>query len=90
VFEVLWATALQQNIPRDALSRVASYDWLGSLALTPLALLLAGTLAATLGLSSALWISAALGACVSVGLLDPQIRNLRAGRPGEPVTTPAE
>ena len=51
VFEVLWATALQQNIPREALSRVASYDWLGSLALTPIALLAAGALAATIGLS---------------------------------------
>lgn len=36
VFEVLWQTALQQNIPSESLSRVSAYDWLGSLALTPL------------------------------------------------------
>jgi predicted MFS family arabinose efflux permease len=80
VFEVLWATALQQNIPREALSRVASYDWLGSLALTPIALAAAGALAATIGLSGAIWVSAVLGAAGTLGFLDPQIRNLRAGR----------
>jgi predicted MFS family arabinose efflux permease len=82
VFEVLWATALQQNIPREALSRVASYDWLGSLALTPIALVAAGALAATIGLSGAIWVSAVLGAAGTLGFLDPQIRNLRAGRDG--------
>jgi hypothetical protein len=81
VFEVLWQTALQQNIPREALSRVASYDWLGSLALTPLALAVAGALAASIGLSAAIWVSAALGLAGVLALLDPQVRGLRAGRP---------
>jgi predicted MFS family arabinose efflux permease len=81
VFEVLWQTALQRNIPRDALSRVASYDWLGSMALTPVALAGAGALAATVGLTAAIWVCAALGALSTLGLLDPQIRGLRAGRP---------
>jgi predicted MFS family arabinose efflux permease len=89
VFEVLWATALQQNIPREALSRVASYDWLGSLALTPIALVAAGARAATIGLSGAIWVSAVLGAAVTLGFLDPQIRNLRAGRGGDAAEQPA-
>jgi len=88
VFEVLWATALQQNIPRDALSRVSSYDWLGSLALSPIALVAAGALAATIGLDGAIWVSAVFGAAVTLGLLDPQIRHLRAGRDGGTAVRP--
>jgi predicted MFS family arabinose efflux permease len=88
VFEVLWSTALQQNIPREALSRVAAYDWLGSLALTPLALAAAGALAATIGLSGAIWISAVLAAAGMCGFLDPQVRNLRAGRASEASSLP--
>jgi hypothetical protein len=80
VVEVLRSTALQQNIPREPLSRVSSYDWLGSLASTPIALAGAGALAATIGLSGAIRISAALGAAGTWGFLDPQVRTLRAGR----------
>ncbi len=89
VFEVLWQTALQQHVPRDALSRVASYDWLGSMALTPVALAGAGALAAAIGLSASIWVCAALGALSSLGLLDPQVRDLRAGRPVGGMPQPA-
>ena len=36
LFDVWWQTALAQRIPAHALSRVSSYDWMGSLALLPL------------------------------------------------------
>ncbi|HET7901365.1 MAG TPA: MFS transporter [Candidatus Nanopelagicales bacterium] len=78
VFEIMWITSLQQHVPQESLSRVSSYDWLGSLALTPVALALAGPLAGWLGLQGALWVCAALGAAACLGLLDPQIRGLRA------------
>jgi MFS family permease len=78
IFEIMWITALQQHIPEESLSRVSSYDWFGSLALTPVALALAGPLVAWLGLQGALWLCAALGATACLGLLDPQIRRLRA------------
>ncbi|MFN8148973.1 MAG: MFS transporter [Candidatus Nanopelagicales bacterium] len=78
VFEILWVTSLQQHVPPESLSRVSSYDWLGSLALTPLALAAAGPLAAWLGLQGALWVCAVLGAATCLALLDPQIRGLRA------------
>ena len=78
VFEVLWQTTLQQQIPPESLSRVASYDWLGSLALTPIALATAGTLVAAVGLDRALWISGLLGAAASLGILDPEVRGVRA------------
>ena len=38
----LWFTALQERIPRQALSRVSSYDWLGSIAFQPAGFALAG------------------------------------------------
>jgi MFS family permease len=78
VFEILWSTSLQQHVPPEALSRVASYDWFGSLALTPVALAAAGPLAAAIGLEAALWVSCALCAVATLALLDPQVRGLRA------------
>jgi predicted MFS family arabinose efflux permease len=78
VFEILWSTSLQQHIPPASLSRVASYDWFGSMALTPVALAAAGPLAAGIGLGPALWVSCALCSVTAVALLDPQVRRLRA------------
>lgn len=49
LFMVWWETALTENIPPHAISRVSSYDWMGSLALAPVGYLLAGPLAAELG-----------------------------------------
>ena len=49
VFEVLWMTALQEHIPGDKLSRVTSYDALGSFVLGPLGLLAVGPVAAAAG-----------------------------------------
>jgi len=42
LFDVWWLTALAERIPPDKLSRVASYDWMFSLALLPVGYLLAG------------------------------------------------
>jgi len=42
IFGVLWDTATQQEIPQEKLSRVTSYDALGSFALIPLGLAAAG------------------------------------------------
>jgi predicted MFS family arabinose efflux permease len=78
VFEVLWQTTLQQQIPPESLSRVASYDWFGSLSLTPLALIAAGALEAWLGLEGALWVCGILGAAAGLAILDPMVRGVRA------------
>lgn len=45
LFGVWWQTALAQQIPPAALSRVTSYDWMGSLALLPVGYVLVGLLA---------------------------------------------
>lgn len=46
IFGINWETALQENIPEDKLSRVSSYDMLGSFAAIPLGQVLAGVAAA--------------------------------------------
>jgi predicted MFS family arabinose efflux permease len=78
VFEVLWQTTLQQQIPAESLSRVSSYDLFGSLSLTPLALLAAGALESWLGLEGALWVCWVLGAASSLAILDPSVRGVRS------------
>ncbi len=90
VFEVLWQTALQQHIPRESLSRVSAYDWLGSTAFVPLGLAVTGAVVAWVGLDDALWICAVLTSLGVLGLLEPQVRQLRAGRPRADGAVPAE
>lgn len=41
LFGALWHTTLQSKVPEDQLSRMFSYDWLGSLGLLPLGYLIA-------------------------------------------------
>ena len=74
----LWFTALQERIPREALSRVSSFDWLGSIALQPAGFALAGPLAAVIGVPATLLGSAVVqaSACVAVSL-SPSVRGLR-------------
>lgn len=78
VFGVSWMTALHQEIPEDKLSRVAAYDWFGSVALVPLATALAGPAETVFGRTSALWGCATLIVVVTAAVLCvPDVRNLR-------------
>jgi predicted MFS family arabinose efflux permease len=89
VFGVNWITALQQHVPRQVLSRVSSYDALGSFVFIPLGLVIAGPLAARLGVTETLWLFLAIGlASVGAALLSRDVRTLR--RVDEPVYTDAE
>jgi MFS family permease len=73
----LWQTALQERIPREALSRVVSYDWLGSLVLMPLGFAVAGPLANGIGIDATLWLAAALLFVSSVAVaLVPGVRRI--------------
>jgi MFS family permease len=79
VFSVLWETALQTHIPPARLSRVSSYDSLGSFIFTPVGAALAGPLALALGgVRGGLWVVtvAMLAPTVAV-LLVPDIWRLR-------------
>ena len=60
IFAVCWDTTMQQQIPGDMLSRVYSYDMLGSIALVPIGLAVVGPLADAIGTQEALYAAAAL------------------------------
>ena len=52
-FGVMWDTAMQQQIPQDRLSRVSSYDAIGSFVFIPIGAALAGPVAAAIGIAQA-------------------------------------
>jgi MFS family permease len=80
VFNTLWETTLQEQVPPHARSRVSSYDWFGSLALQPIGYVLIGPLAAGVGVSSALYICAVLETAALVPLY--AVREIRMMAPG--------
>lgn len=90
LFTVLWQTTMQREIPPAALSRVSSYDALGSLMLGPLGLVLAGPAAESFGPHPALIGCGAVMVMTTLfALCFPGVRQLEApvARPG--VTAPA-
>jgi MFS family permease len=64
-----WFTMLQQHVPEHARSRVSSYDWLVSLVFQPLGFLLAGPLAAWIGMTATLVGAAVIGLLANYGVL---------------------
>jgi MFS family permease len=82
----LWMTALQRNVPEHALSRISSFDWLGSVALNPIGYALIGPVAAAVGTSQTLAVAGLLNivVCLSV-LLVPSVRHIGMN---PPVTVP--
>jgi MFS family permease len=92
VFSVNWATTMQQEIPPAMLSRLSSYDALGSFALAPVGTAVAGPLAASFGTPAVLAAGAMLIAVLTVPvLLVPEVRHLErrapdgSGQPGTPL-----
>ncbi|MEV0727149.1 MFS transporter [Polymorphospora sp. NPDC050346] len=83
IFGVLWETSLQREIPPDALSRVSSYDALGSLMFGPVGLLVAGPAAAVFGARPTLIACAGLIVLATLAALcSPGVRNMRLSDPG--------
>jgi MFS family permease len=77
IFGVLWDTAMQQEIPQEKLSRLYSYDALGSWALMPTALAVLGPVAAWVGTRTTLLACAVLVvAATSPVLLSRDVRTL--------------
>ena len=73
----LWSTALQRKVPRDSLSRVSSFDAMGSMMFRPVGLAIAAPLSTFFGIENFLQILAAITVVVIiVPLLDPQVRNM--------------
>lgn len=88
-FGALWNTVLQEQIPPRALSRVSSYDWLGSFAFLPIGYVVVGFAAAVVGATSTFWISAFVLTASTVAVLAvPSVRTLgRGSQDDEPPAT---
>ena len=77
-FGVLWDTTMQQEIRQDRLSRVYSYDALGSFALIPLGLAAAGPIAEAVGTRATLFAGGVISVTATLAvLLVPEVRGLR-------------
>lgn len=82
-FGVQWSTTMQSRIPLDRLSRVTSYDALGSFVFIPVGYAAGGAMATAIGVSATIWASAAVVVIATVlALLSRDIRRLP--RPDEP------
>ncbi len=77
IFYVVWITALQRKVPRESLSRVSSYDAMGSLMFGPIGLALAGPLISGAGATIAFGIAGAIAfAAIASALLFPSVRGV--------------
>jgi hypothetical protein len=85
VYEVLWVTTMQENIPPDKISRVASWDALGAFVLGPVGLVIVGPVAAVLGTKGTLLGAGGLVLLSTLAALaTPSVRRLPAKpRPAE-------
>ena len=86
--DTLWESALQENVPEDVLSRVSSYDWFGSMMISPLGFALIGAAAAGFGVSPVLLVTVGVTVVVH-GLLmvTPSVRAVT--RAPQPTAAPA-
>jgi MFS family permease len=82
---IWWETALARHVPAHVLSRVSSYDWMGSLALLPLGYLVAGPLASAFGARTVLGVGSVVGlVLLLLALLPRSTRELGDADPPEP------
>jgi MFS family permease len=74
----LWFTTFQRNVPKEALSRVSSYDALGSFVLLPLGSAIAAPISTLIGVDATLIGTAAVEAvCFAVIIAQPSVRAIR-------------
>lgn len=75
---IFWSTALQSNIPKESIGRVAAYDAFGSVLFGPVGLAIAGPLAEAFGPQPILMGAGILViTMVTLSLFNRDIRNLR-------------
>jgi hypothetical protein len=75
---VIWETVLQRKIPRDRLSRVSAYNWVGAMAFLPLGYALAGPVASAIGVDASLWVAAGWIVVSTVAVMCvPSVRAVR-------------
>jgi MFS family permease len=91
IMMVQWTVAMARHIPPAKLARVSSYDALGSVMAMPLGAVVAGPIAAAVGVSVTQYGAAALILVVSALALIPRdVRQMRAGEVPRPATLEAE
>jgi len=73
----LWSTALQRKVPRDSLSRVSSFDAMGSLMFRPIGLAIAAPLSTLLGIENFTYILAVITVfAIVLPLFNSEVRNM--------------
>ena len=73
--DIVWQSTFQQHVPEHLISRISSFDWLGSVALNPIGYALVGPLASRIGVPETLYLAAGINAAVSLALASvPVIR----------------
>jgi hypothetical protein len=84
--DIFWVTTFQRLVPEHLLSRLSSFDWLGSVALNPIGYALVGPLASRIGSAETIYFAAALNAAISVIVaVLPAIRGLQLDEEQTPV-----
>ena len=86
IFAVIWYTTLQTKVPSHMLSRVSAYDHLGSIALAPAGIVVAGFLFEKIGAQPTLAIAALtiiLPTALALGVRD--VRMMTSGKGREPL-----
>ncbi len=90
IFSIGWQTAYHQHIPNELLSRVASYDALGSFVAIPIGTLFYGPLAGVFSARDVLVVSGVVYVVIAlVTLLSESVRNLPAVVHPEPTDSSA-
>jgi MFS family permease len=74
--DALWFTALQQEVPDDTLSRVSSFDYLGSFVSRPIGFVFGGVLVASGTQASLLAVGAVFALATLATFASPGVRNL--------------
>ncbi len=78
LWTTIWSTAMAREVPREALSRVSSFDAMGTMMLRPVGLAIAGPLSMAIGLSNTLYALAIFSAILILGMLAlPSMRNMQ-------------
>lgn len=91
IFGVMWDTAMQQQIPEEKLSRVYSYDMLGSFVAIPIGMSIVGPMSDAVGVGATLVAASAITVvATALVLLSRDVRTLRrVGPAATPQPEPA-
>ena len=74
VGNLLWHTMMQRLVPAHILGRASSIDWLFSLSLKPLGVLVGGVLATSIGVRETFLLGGAIATAASLVVVSPRVR----------------